>query len=417
MTQLHDRPFPLAGVRIIDLTNVIAGPVVTRVLGQLGAEVIKVEQPWGRTIGGIAMHRTDPNEPRPYNTGALFNEVNRTKLSIAVNLAQESGGRLLRELVSVSDVVIENFSPRVMRNLGLNFEALKEARPDLVMVSMPALGDDGPWANHISFGPGTDALAGLSDVTGYENGPPHKPGNFYSDQNSALHAATAIMAALWNRRRSGTGRHMKVVIREATMAVVGEFFVQYQLTGCQPQRMGNRDQTMAPHNVYRCKGDDAWVVVAVASDDEWHRFCRAIGEPDWCRDERFSTVSDRRRYRAELDELIQQWTQELNPYEVMGLLQGCGVRAGAVAKIPEILRDAHYAERGFIDRTEHPDAGAGRHPGLPWRFSTAPTRMGQRAPLFAEHAEWVLKDLLSLDVTEVAALRRDSVVPEAPVER
>ena len=177
MKEASRKPLPLSHVRVIDLTNVIAGPVATRVLGQLGAQVIKVEQPWGRAIGNISMHTAADGRPRPYNTVATFNEVNRAKLSIAIDLAHEGGKRLFRNLVGVSDVVIDNYSPRVMGNLGLSYEALRKVRPDLIMVSMPAMGSSGPWANYISFGPGTDALGGLSDVTGYKGGPPHKPGN------------------------------------------------------------------------------------------------------------------------------------------------------------------------------------------------------------------------------------------------
>ena len=279
MTQKNNKLLPFRHVRIIDLTNVIAGPVTTRVLGQLGAQIIKVELPWGRAIGNVQMHTQDTEQPRPYNTVATFNEVNRAKMSIAINLAHEGGRGLFRELVSVSDVVLENYSPRVMPNLSLSYESLVKVRPDLIMVSMPGLGESGPWVNHISFGPGTDALSGLSDVTGYEGGPPHKPGNFYADPNSAFHVATSIMAALRQRHRTGRGQHVQVVLREATMAIIGEQFLGYQLNGKPPQRMGSRHPSMAPHNVYRCNGDDAWVVIAVESDDEWQRFCSAIGEP------------------------------------------------------------------------------------------------------------------------------------------
>ncbi|MCH8088025.1 MAG: CoA transferase, partial [Chloroflexi bacterium] len=186
MSNRKTGPLPLHHVRVVDLTNVIAGPVATRVLGQLGAQVIKVELPWGRAIGNIALHTQESNHPRPYNAVATFNEVNRAKLSIAIDLGHKNGKRLFLELVGLSDVVIENYSPRVMGNLGFPYQELVKVRPDLIMISMPALGDPGPWSNYISFGPGTEALAGLCDITGYQGGPPLKPGNFYADQNAAF---------------------------------------------------------------------------------------------------------------------------------------------------------------------------------------------------------------------------------------
>ncbi|MFQ5872527.1 MAG: CaiB/BaiF CoA transferase family protein [Dehalococcoidia bacterium] len=415
MSGRRNRLFPLQHVRVIDLTNVIAGPVATRVLGQLGAQVIKIELPWGRAVGAIALHTQDVEHPRPYNTVASFNEVNRAKLSLPINLAHQSGKKLFLKLVGVSDVVIENYSPRVMDNLGLRYEKLVKVRPDLIMVSMPALGDPGPWSNYISFGPGAEALAGLCDITGYEGGPPHKPGNFYADQNSAFHVATAIMAAIWNRRRTGRGRHLKIVLRDTTIAIMGEYLLEYQLTGRPPQRIGNRHPTMIPHNVYRCKGDDAWVAIAVADDDEWRLFCTAVGDPQWCRDSRFASVGGRRSHQEELDCLIQSWTEVRTPYEVMHTLQAEGVKAGVVMKAPDILADPQYAARDFVDHTLHPDGGAYKHPGLPWKFSSASTKTGYRAPLFAEHSGWILRDLLDLEKGEIARLMREATVPLEPV--
>ena len=188
----------LDSVRIADLTNVIAGPVSTRMLAQLGAEVIKVELPWGRAIGNITMHASGSGD-RPYNQVTSFNEVNRAKKSIAIDLTHEEGRETFKEIVGISDIVIQNYSPRVMHNLGLDYDNLVSIKPDIIMVSMPALGLEGPWSQYISFGPGTDALSGLSSVTGYRDGPPHKPGNFYADHNSAFHVAAGIMSSLYRR--------------------------------------------------------------------------------------------------------------------------------------------------------------------------------------------------------------------------
>ncbi|MDP6452372.1 MAG: CoA transferase [SAR202 cluster bacterium] len=417
MPDINNRKHPLTGIRIVDLTNVIAGPVSTRVLAQLGAEVIKIEVPWGRAIGNIAMHTDVPGEARPYNKVASFNEVNRGKQSIAIDLAQEDGRNLLREIISVSDVVIENYSPRVMGNLGLSYDSLVKERPDLVMVSMPALGGAGPWSSYISFGPGTDALGGLSDITGYQSGPPHKPGNYYADHNSAFHVSTGIMAALSQRRRTGKGQRMEIVLREVTMAVIGEQFLGYQLSGEAPERMGSRHRDAAPHNIYPCSGDDEWVVIAVESDEEWRQFRKTIGSPAWSDDDRFSNAQGRVENQDELDSRIGQWTKNQSKYQVMTHLQKHGVKAGAVLKSPDVLSDPHFKDRKFIDETDHQDAGTNHHPGLPFRLSRSERRMGSPAPMFAEHSDWALAELLCLEPTEIARLREQNTAPLKPVDR
>ncbi len=417
MTLGSKRVQPLTGVRVLDLTNVIAGPVATRMLAHLGAEVIKIELPWGRSVGNMAIFTTDKSQERPYNKNAGFNEVNRAKLSLSLDLADPRGKALFEDLVSISDVVIENYSPRVMPNLGLTYDHLRTLRPDLVMVSMPALGRPGPWSDHISFGPGTEGLGGMCHVTGYRDGPPGKPGNFYSDQTSAFHVATAIMAAMWKRQRTGRGKRLEVVLRDVTMAVIGEYFLEYQLIGRPPTRIGNHHPSVAPHNVYRCKGDDAWVVIAVASDTEFSHLADATGNPHWKTDERFSDMPSRLQNQDDLDSLIEEWTVQHTPQEAMHRLQAHGVRAAAVLKAPEALADPQYRARGFIDSTRHPEAGDFKHPGVSFKTSAPLVSLGRRAPLFAEHSDWVIGDLLGLPPGTAGGLHAEGVAPLAPVVR
>lgn len=408
---------PLSHVRILDLTNVIAGPVATRILAQLGAQVIKIEAPWGRAVGRVHAFQPEATRGRPYNAVASFNEVNRAKLSISLDLQRPEGKHAFKSLVAISDVVIENYSPRVMPNLGLPYDVLKQLRPDLVMVSMPAMGmgNAGPWANYISFGPGTDALAGLSDLTGYEGGPPSKPGNFYADQNSATHVAFAVMAAVHCRRQSGQGQHIQVVLREATMAVIGDSFLECQMTGRVPTRMGNRHPWMAPHNVYPCVGEDSWVAIAVATDAEFQRLCQVIGEPELERDPRFADSLARKRHEQDLDPYIEAWSRTRTRQQAMLALQRHGVQAGAVLTVGDLRRDPHWATLGFADEVDHPEAGHGVHPGLPWRSSHDKRGLGRPAPLFAEHNAYVLGDLLGMPEDVRESLRLKKVAPEEPV--
>lgn len=406
---------PLEGIRIVDLTLVIAGPVATRVLAALGAQVIKVEAPWGRTIGRVHSLPGVPSTGRPYNANPAFNEVNRGKMSIALNLQHPKGKEAFLRLVSVSDVVIENFSPRVLPNLGLDYPVLRQHRPDVILVSMPALGHKGPWRNYISFGPGTDALGGLSSITGYEGGQPHKPGNYYADQNSAYHTAFAVLAAVYRRRRTGKGAHLRIALREATQAVIGEYFLEPQMTGRIPTRMGNRHPWMAPHGIYPCKGTDAWVAIACATDEHFRRLCAVLGRPDLAQDPRFADTLSRKRNEALLDEPISAWTRQHSSKAAMDILQRAGVPAGAVFTVPEMLEDPHWKMLGFVREVEHPEMGRALHPGLPWRATGMALRQDVPAPLYAEHNQAVLQGLLGFPQEVVEQMVAEKVAPAEPV--
>ena len=409
-------PTPLSNIRIADLTNVIAGPVATRILGHMGAEILKVELPWGRAIGNIAMHGDD-GEGRAYNKVSTFNEVNRAKKSIAIDLTHATGKELFKEIVSVSDVVIQNYSPRVMGNLGLAYGDLRAVKPDVIMVSMPALGLEGPWSNYISFGPGTDALGGLSSITGYKDGQPHKPGNFYADHNSGFHVATGIMAALFRRYKTGEGQHLEIVLREATMSVIGEYFIEYQFTGKEPKRIGNDHPVFFPHGIFRCKGDDSWIAISIESDHEWQTLCEVIESAELKNDKNLIEVSSRRLNREKIELEITGWTKSKSNKEAMNLMQTRGIRAGIVAKASDILSDAHVSERKYLDTVEHPDAGEYTSPGLPFKFTKSSTNLGVRAPMFSEHSLPILSDLLARDTSTIDSLIEKGTTPLEPIDR
>ena len=407
---------PLSGVRIADLTNVIAGPVATRMLAHMGAEILKIELPWGRAIGNIAMHGDD-EEGRAYNKVGTFNEVNRAKKSMAIDLTHESGKELFREIVSISDIVIQNYSPRVMGNLSLDYENLRKIKPDIIMVSMPALGLEGPWSNYISFGPGTDALGGLSSITGYMDGNPHKPGNFYADHNSGFHVATGLMAALYHKSQTGEGQHLEIVLREATMSVIGEHFIEYQLTGKEPKRSGNDHQTFFPHGIFPCKGNDSWVAISIESEREWKSLCDLLAAFDLKDDPDLSDIKTRRLNYQKIESKITEWTKKRTNQQAMNQMQSKGIRAGIVAKASDILSDKHFSERGYLDTVDHPDAGKYTSPGLPFKFSKAATNVGVRAPMFSEHTISILSNLLCKDIRTIDSLIEKGTTPLEPIDR
>ena len=409
--------FPLRNVRILDLTQVIAGPVSTRLLSHMGAQVIKVETPWGRSLAaGTGVEGKRPDS-KPYDLVPNFNEVNRAKLGMTMNLQNEEGRVLFKKLVSLCDVVIENYSPRVMPNLGLDYDELRKIKPDIIMVSMPAFGSIGPWANFIAFGPGTDALSGVCEITGYEDGPPMKPGNYYADQNGAFHTAYGVLLALWHRRRTGQGQRIESPLRDGLISIIGEKFLEYQLTGRVPTRIGYHHSSMAPHNVYPCQGEDKWVTIAIGSDEEWQSLCRVLGRADLASDERYRGVLGRQKHEKELDNAISEWTKQRSNYEAMNSLQESGVSAGAALTAPEMVEDPHYKERDSFDYTDHPDAGMARHSGLAWKMSRAPMNTGVPAPQFAQDVDWVLKEVLALPQDEIDVLLADKTVVMEPQVR
>ena len=411
-------PFPLHNVRILDLTQGIAGPVGNRLLAHLGSQVIKLEPPWGRALArGAATGSANP-DAKSYNMVPNFNEVNRGgKLSVPVNLSTSEGRELMLELVRISDVVIENYSPRVMGNLGLSYEELRRVKPDIILVSMPAFGGEGPWRDFISLGPGVDAMSGMSEMTGYEDGPPLKAGNFYADQNGGFHAVCALLLALMYRRRTGQGQHLESPLRSGLISVLGEKFLEYQLTGRVPTRMGNRHSIMAPQNVYPCQGEDSWVAISIGSDGEWQALCQAMGQVDLARDDRYKDAPGRKKYEKELDTAISEWTRQRTHYEVMHILQAVGVKAGASLKSTEMIADPHFQARDSFDYTDHPDAGLFRHSGLAWKMSRAPMQLGVPAPRYAEHLDWMMNELLVLSEEESGELRDKHVVVYDPEER
>ena len=409
---------PLHNVRIVDLTQIIAGPVANRLLAQLGSQVIKLEPPWGRGLArGAATGSANP-DAKPYNMVPNFNEVNRGgKLSIAANLSTQEAKELVLKLVRISDIVIENYSPRVMGNLGLSYDELRKVKPDIIMVSMPAFGGEGPWRDFVSAGPGVDALSGMSELTGYEDGPPLKPGNFYADQNGGFHTVCAVLLALLHRRRTGQGQRVEVALRNGLMSVLGEKFLEYQLTGRVPTRMGNRHPDMAPQNMYQCQGQDSWVAISVGSDEEWQTLCQTIGRTDLAADDRFKNAQGRKAHENDLDAAISTWTQQHTHYDVMHTLQTVGIKAGASLKSIEMISDPHYQSRDAFDYTDHPDSGMFRHPGLSWKMSRAPMRLGAPAPRFAAHVDWMMDELLVLSDQERTELQEKHIIVRDPEQR
>ncbi len=405
---------PLTGLRIIDLTVAIAGPVATSLLADLGAEVIRVEPPFPRPLHVDIVPRVDGAPDRPYNRILSYNDLHRAKRAITLDLSKAEGRGILLGLVGVSDVVVENMSPRVLPSLGLGYEALRATKPDIVLASMPAFGATGPLRDRVSFGPGIDAMSGLAYLTGYPDRGPMQPANYYCDYNAGALAAFAVIAAIRHRDRTGEGQHIELAMLEGELQVVGEALLDYTMNGRVQQRTGNAHSSMSPHGVYPCAGDDRWIAIACEDDAQWEHLCTVVGRHELAQDVRFADVISRIHHRVEIDEIVSAWTRERPPHAAAEELQAAGVPAGAAQLVTELLDDPQLRARDYVTIVPHPEAGDTLYARPAFTLSKTPTHTELHAPLYGQDTDYVLRELLGLSVGEVAALEAAGVTARQP---
>jgi crotonobetainyl-CoA:carnitine CoA-transferase CaiB-like acyl-CoA transferase len=337
----------------------------------------------------------------------MFHNYNRGKLGVTVNLRHPGAAILLKRLVATADVVVENFSPRVLREMGLQYEALRAARPDLVMISCSAAGQDGPWNDLKTFAPSLSSLAGLEALIGYPRERVLGALAFgYADPSNAHHGALAVLAALWHRGRTGEGQYIDMSQLEATAGLAVEPLMDWFLNGRVWRRQGSRHLSMAPHGNYPCRGDDAWVAIAVEDDAAWSRLA-AVAELD---DQRFATLAGRQSHCAELDARLGEWTRGRAPWEVTETLQRCGVAAFPVYGLEEQAQDPHFRSRGLMARPEHPRIGPVPVFAHPIKLSDTPGEVRTTAPMLGEHNARVFQELLGLTTEEIARLSAAGVI-------
>jgi len=416
---------PLKGIRVIDLSMWFAGPMCTRLLADMGAEVIKVESlkhidPWR---GPVVRQRAEiqfPNRPqtdRPYDCSPGFNLENRNKYGITLDLQSPEARDILKKLVKISDVLVENYSPRVMPKLGLDYPVLKEVNPRLIFISLPALGGTGPDRDYLAFGQTIDCMSGMAYLTGYLGEEPMlESGLSYGDPLSGMNAAFAVVSALLHRQRTGKGIRIDLSQVEGLIAFNADSILDYTMNCRIRERIGNRDRVMAPHGIYRCKGEDQWVSIAISSDAVWENFCRAIREPAWTKDERFADYPGRYNNQDELDKLISAWTLQHDHYAVMRILQAAGVPAGPVLDAKELIEEPHLNARGIWETVPHPVAGARAEIAPFALFSKTPIHIRTPAPCLGEHNELVFGKLLGMSGEEIAELEKKGITGRKPSE-
>ena len=409
-------PLPFAGMRVLDMTTFWAGPSCTHILAMLGADVIHLEstpRPDGtRLIAGIPA-----TEPQWWEQSPIFSGLNTNKKSVTLDFQTEQGRNLLRRLIATCDVVVENFTPRVIDQIGLNFEQIRELRPDVVMVRMPGFGLDGPWRDNPAFAYIIEDASGLSWLTGYPDRTPYEP---YSvgDPNAGIHALNALLLALEHRRRTGEGVLVEAAMVDAALNIAAEQVIEYSAHGVLLQRAGNRGPAAAPQNIYQADGidefgrDDTWVAIAVATDAQWAALRAALGSPEWAMDPRLSSAAGRHAQHDAIDEHLSAWCRTRSADQIVETLWPAGVPVAKVLQPHRQTEIPQLAHRGFFEAVDHPVNATAPHSTMPARFSRQPLHRAP-APLLGEHNAEVLGQL-GLTADEIAGLEADGVIGTEP---
>ncbi|MQG57596.1 MAG: CoA transferase [SAR202 cluster bacterium] len=415
---------PLTGIRVLEVAEIWAGPYCGTLLGDMGAEIVKVESVQRISRGPIRPRPGSPGYPdgepgeRPWNRVANFNAINRNKMAVTLDLTRPEGVDVFLDLVAGSDVVVSNYSFGVMEKFGLGFDALRHARPDVVVAFMPGYGNTGPYKSIRSMGMSIDAISGHSALRGYPDldlsrlSPVHHP-----DAVGGVTAAFAICTAIHQRARSGKSQFIDISQSEAFIPHLGEVFLEYELTGKTRERRGNRHPAMAPHGAYPCEGEDAWVTIAVRTDSEWSALCEVIGDPGLAGDHRFATLENRLQHHDEIDDVLSRWTSQHNYQRVTELLQARGIPAGPVLDCcAATFDDPHLQERRYFDTIQHPDAGTHPMSGPIWKLHSESESRHEPAPGLGQHNEYVLGEVLGITRERLDSLERDNVIGTVPLE-
>jgi crotonobetainyl-CoA:carnitine CoA-transferase CaiB-like acyl-CoA transferase len=406
-------PLPFADLRVVDFTAFWAGPFVTHWLATLGADVVKVES-IQRPDGMRFASSRPPGEGAWWEWSPMVHAVNIGKRGITLDLGRPAGIALVKRLVADADVVVENFSPRVMDNLGLGWETLRALNSRLVMVRMPAFGLDGPWRDRVGFAQTMEQTAGMAWITGHPDAAPVIPRG-PCDPLAGMHATVALLVALEHRRQTGEGQLVEATMVEAALNAAAEQVLEHGAYGRLLERAGNRGPTAAPQNLYACRGTEQWLALAVATDAQWAALVDALGRPAWACDPELGTATGRRAAHDRIDDEVARWCAARDLDTVVEALVGHGIPAAPVASARDVDLNPQLRARHFFESLSHPVVGTHEYAGLPMRFSAGAPRWYRRAaPTLGQHTVEVLRERLGLDDDEIAALRRDKIIGEWP---
>ena len=403
-----DRSLPLAGLKVADFGTAIVGPFSARMLCDYGAHVVKVET--GTHLDVFRAGAPFKDGKPGVNRGGYYQPFNLGKQSILLDLRQSKAREIARRLAVWADILIETFTPRVMRNWGLDYDELSKLNPRLIMLSHCLMGQSGPRSNYKGFGVLSAALAGMFEVTGQPDGPPLGPYAAYPDWIAPYFSVLALLGALEHRRRTGEGQYVDQAQIESAMQFMAPAVLDYSATGRVAGRNGNRDPQYCPHGVFPCAGDDEWCAIAARSDAEWEALCRLMGQPALGKHPDFATLAARKARETEVEARVAAWSAGQDKRALMARLQAAGIPAGYVAKASDLFDDPQLVHRRAFVTLPHAEVGELRGNTLPFQLSDAPAVPRSSGPLLGEHTEAVLRDLLGYSAEEIAAFRAEGVL-------
>jgi len=399
----------LQGIRVLDVTLVYAGPFCGLLLADLGAEVIKIERPGGE-VGRFIPPFHEAGAPAPQqreNLSGYFLSLNRNKLGLTLNLKHPKGVEIFKELVKISDVVLENYAPGVMKRLGIDYPVLKELNPRLIMASISGFGQKGPNSQRTAYDIVAQAMGGLMSLTGYPDGPPTKTGTSLGDCVASLYAALGIVASLHNRSFTGRGQYVDVSQQESIASILEAAVARYTMEGKVLPRIGSNNPNASPYGAFKCK--DGYFIAATAGEEQWQKFCQALGMEKWMQDPRYRTNVDRLAHVFEIQKDIEEWAKEYTIEEILRKLDKNRVACSRIQNIEELAHDPHLKERGFFVEVEHPVIGKVILPGAPYKFSETPLAEPQPSPGLSEHNVYILTQYLGKTEEEINQLSAEGV--------
>ena len=406
----------LQGIRVLDLTDAVAGPFATMMLASIGAEVIRVESrrhlgfrggPQAPAEGEMDFSKVDMSTLVSTN----FARFNLNKLSVALNLTKPEAREIFKKLVPLSDVIVDNLSFGIVHKWGFEYDALKKLRNNIIVVSMPSLGK-GPHEQWTTWGMNLLSFTGFAYKWGHPDTPMEEraASNYYGDYMAGMMTSSAVIAALYHRAKTGEGQYIEVAQAEATASLLGLSYLDYFVNNRVTPARGNRHPQFAPYNSYRCKGDDRWCVIAVFAEGDWQQLRRALDSPKWTDDPKFQNMEARLKNSEELDKNIEIWTKQYTPHQVMKMLQSFGIAAGAVQNGEDLYFDLQLRERGHMLDVDSGRQGHITFDGPPLHLSAGQKTQTKGAPILGEQDNYVYKQLLGLSAAEIDRLTENKVI-------
>ena len=400
---------PLEGLRVLDISRALAGPYCTMMLGDLGADVLKVERPgrgdesrwWGPRFVG------EPYGPYP-GESAYYMAINRSKRGLTVNLKSAAGQEIIKQLAAVSDVLVENYRTGTLDKMGLGYEDMQALNPRLVYCSISGYGRTGPYARRPGYDFIIQAEGGIMGITGPVEGPPYRVGVSIVDITTGMFASTAILAALRSRDLTGEGQLLDLSLLDSVAALLANVASNYLVGGVEPSRMGNAHFNIAPYEVFRAR--DGWLALGALTARQWNLLCEVLGRTELVDDPRFATNQDRVINRAALDEALSETFVTRDVAEWLVKLQEAGIASGPINTIKDVFNHPQAQARNLKLEIEHPTAGMVGFPGFPYKMSQTPAELLRPPPMLGEHTEEVLTELLDYSAEEVASLREQEVI-------